>query len=206
MQGGGTGTATVTLRMEATTLHVEVATDALPAPFAFAVGPAGRSQFQMTLKGSTPFVELSASDLGNKSIQLFTNEGVPQIHLANGTAYTNCNLATPVRRSQLVAFHTPARVMSAMPAQGASGTCAASARGPAYTYAVTPLGDVRFNGASLPANWLEGEHAYYSESLQYNLFSGSGKSFQIDMWAWATQQGIQPYVFGGTAHLNCLPM
>lgn len=202
--GNPAAPATVTLRMQDHDLSVELASADIASPVAFTIGPAVRSDFQMVLRGSDPYVRVTASSAGGNSVQLFSDGGTPKIAFAApGVSTVVCTLDTPVRRADLVAFQPAARIRKVVPAAGASGTCAASASGPAYTYAITSMGDVRFNGTSLPRDWLDAPHAYYSESLQFG-FGGPGVSFQVQLSALATEQGIQPYYFSTVPYgLNC---
>lgn len=198
---------TVTLRMDASNLNVEVAFEQDPSiNFDFTVGPGnGFADYQMVLQGSTPYVRLSASSSGgftSKNFQVFPDADTQKITVSHAGSSRTCTLATPLRRTDLVAFHTAARVLSAVPAAGTSGTCAASAAGPAYTYEVTPLGDVRINGASLPADFLDGAHGHYSESLQYGA-GGPGLAFQVQLTNLPTRQVIQPYHFGTSHGMYC---
>jgi hypothetical protein len=194
--------STVTLRMQDKDLEVTLASSRFAAPVTFTVGPAARSDFQMILDGGSPLVRLSAS-AGDNALDLFTLEGVPMIAFLAAGAGVSCTLSNPVRRADLVAFHPATRIRSVVPASGASGNCAASAAGAAYGYAVSPLGDVRFDGTSIPANWLDAEHAYYSESLQYGM-GGPGPSYQVQLAALPTGQGIQGYYFSTVPYgINC---
>jgi hypothetical protein len=198
--------ATATLRMQDKNLEVTLASTVFGTPRTFTVGPAGRSDFQMILNGDSPLVRLRASAPvtgGTNSLSLFTNAGVAKITMSAGTASTTCTLSNPVRRADLVAFHPAARIRSVIPAAGAGGNCPVVAGRAAYDYVISPMGDVRFNGASLPADWLDAPHAYYSESLQYGM-GGPGPSYQVQLAALPTGQGIQPYYFSTVPYaVNC---
>lgn len=194
--------ATATLRMQDKNLEVTLASSLFAAPVSFTVGPAARSDFQLILNGGSPLVRLRAS-AGGSVLDLFTLEGAPMVAFSVAGTSVSCTLSNPVRRADLVAFHPATRIRSVVPASGASGNCAASAAGAAYGYAVSRLGDVRFNGTSLPANWLDAEHAYYSESLQYGM-GGPGPSYQVQLAALPTGQGIQGYYFSTVPYgMNC---
>lgn len=198
---------TVTLRMEASDLLVGVTfADDPSLDFDYRLGPGtGRTEYQMVLQGSTPYVRLSAARTisgTRKSFSIFPDADTQKITVSNAGVSRTCTLATPLRRTDLVAFQTSARVLSAVPVEGTSGTCAASAAGPAYDYEVTRLGDVRLNGASVPADFLDGEHGHYSESMQYGM-GGPGLAFQVQLTNLATRQVIQPYYFGTSHAMYC---
>lgn len=200
--GAPSGPATATLRMQDQDLAVTLDSSRFAAPVTFTVGPAARSDFQLIVNGDSPLVRLRASAGGNR-LDLFTQTLAPMVTLSAAGATVTCTLPTPVRRADLVAFHPAARLRSVIPAAGASGSCPASAAGAAYSYAVSRLGDVRFDGASLAPGWLDAAHAYYSESLQYGM-GGPGPSYQVQLAALPTGQGIQGYYFSTVPYgMNC---
>lgn len=195
--------ATVVLRMQDRSLEVTFASNRFAAPTTFTVGPGVPSDFHLIVDGdAAPFVRLRAYAGGN-ALDLFTQAGTPMITLSAGGASMTCTLSNPVRRADLVAFHPASRIRSVLPASGANGSCAASAAGAAYGYAISNLGDVRFNGTSLPPDWLDAGHAYYAESLQYGM-GGPGPSYQVQLAALPTGQGIQGYYFSTVPYgMNC---
>lgn len=205
--GSPVSAPTVTLRMEASDLLVGVTfADDPSLDFDYRLGPGtGRTEYQMVLQGTTPYVRLSAARTisgTRKSFSIFPDADTQKITVSNAGSSRTCTLATPLRRADLVAFQTAARVLSAVPATGTSGTCAADAAGPAYTYEVTPLGDVRLNGTSVPADFLNGERGHYSESMQYGM-GGPGLAFQVQLTNLPTRQVIQPYWFGTLHAMYC---
>ena len=200
--GNPVGPATLTLRKDASGLQVEMESAVFAAPATFTVGPANSSDFQLRVTGDSPLVQLGASAPGN-SISLFADAGVAKFSLSSAGASTTCTLSNPIRRADLVAFQPAARILSVVPADGASGSCAASGAGAAYTWEISKMGDVRFNGTSLPQDWLEQPGAYYSESLQLNMF-GAGSSYQVQLSQLPTGQGIQPYYYASIPYaVNC---
>src|SRR5690606_28562376 len=89
-----------------------------------------------------------------------------------GGLAASCDLETPIPRTDLTDFHLPPRILSTAPG-GTSGTCPA-ATGPAFDYAISPMGNVRFDGKSLAADWLEQDGAVYREHLTFNAPGASG--------------------------------
>jgi hypothetical protein len=200
--GNPVGPATLTLRTDASGLQVEMASDLFGAPATFTVGAAVSSDFQLKVRGDSPLVQISASSSGS-NFSLFTDAGVAKVSLSSQGAFASCTLSNPVLRADLVAFEPAARILSVVPPGGASGSCAASAAGPAYTYEISKMGDVRIDGTSLPQDWLNAPEAYYSESLQFGMF-GPEPSYQVQLSASPTAQGIQPYYFSTVPYaVNC---
>lgn len=197
--GGAVDDATATLRKVGADLQVEIASSVFGAPQTFVVGPSVRSDVRLDVRGDSPFVRFYAWRNGGSIVDVFDNAGTPSLGLtaAGGTTTVNCTLANPVRRDALVGFQPAARIRSAVPATGATGTC------PAFGYAVTQLGDVRFDGASLPADWLAQAGARYYENVQFRIFNTATTAFQLELVSGG--KGIQPYYFHTVPYgLNCL--
>ncbi|HVE51920.1 MAG TPA: hypothetical protein VNB23_00910 [Ramlibacter sp.] len=196
------GAATVTLRTDGSNLRVDLVADMLDGPKTFLVGSTVGGDFALEVRGDSPYVFVSATGPESGYMSVSLEDGAPSIGFTYLGATASCKLANPVRRTDLLAFHPAARILSVVPPVGASGTCAATEGGAAYTYAINALGDVRFNGTSLAAGWLDAPHAEYSESLQFNL--GGGSSYQVGMRTLPAQQGLLAYQFGGTYGVQCM--
>lgn len=197
--GGAVADATATLRMVGGDLEVEMASSVFGAPQTFVVGPSARSDFRLDVRGDSPFVRVYAWRSSGVLFNVSDNAGTPSITMtaAGGTTSVSCTLANPVTRDALAGFEPAARVRSAVPATGASGTC------PAFGYSVSSLGDVRFDGTSLPADWLDQAGARYYENVQFLLFGGPAPAFQVELVSGG--KGIQPYYFHTVPYgLNCL--
>ncbi len=183
------GEMTASLRMDGKKLVVDVVSDA-GGPVTITVGPDRRSSFWMEVTGNSPVVQLNAREefAGDISFQL--DAGEPVI----GFDGMECKLSNPLQRSDLAAFHVPARVTSAVPDGGVRGTCTSPA--PAYDYEITALGDIRIDGRSLAPDWLDAAHAQYREDLQYQMAGGAIRpAFQIRVAPLPSGQALQPYYY-----------
>lgn len=197
----GVPDATATLRMVGDDLTVEMASSVFGTPRTFIVGPSVRSDFFLGVQGGSPFVRLRAlrSGAAGGTFEVFDNAGTPSMTMATGSVFVSCTLAAPIRRDALVGFEPVVRVLSAIPANGASGTC------PSFFYSVNSLGKVMLGwGGFLPGDWMEAANDRYSENLQFRLFGSTTPAFQIELVS--RGMGIQPYYFAGTNPygLNCL--
>ncbi|MBE7367529.1 hypothetical protein [Ramlibacter pallidus] len=193
----------VTLRMDGKNLSVDLAWADYDGPRTFTMGPGTRSDFMLRLKGSSEFVDASVglSQAGHR-VELFSQAGVPMVSFSYANVGATCTLASGVKRADLASFHPAARVLSVVPVAGTSGNCPAAGARAAYDYAVSGLGDVRFNGTSLAPDWLAAPHAVYTEWLQYGM-GDPGPSYQLLIGPLATGQAIQPYVFRGAPAMFC---
>lgn len=192
---------TATLRMTGDNLEIEMASSVFGgSPRTFSVGSAIRSEFSLEVRGDTPHVRMRAfiSGPSGSMLDVWVDGGTPRITLAGngGSVFATCELATPVRRDTLVAFEPSSRIMSALPATGTSGSC------PTFAYELSALGDVRFNGASLPADWLGAAGARYKENMQFRYGGGTAPAYQIELASGG--RTIFPYYFEpGPYHVYC---
>lgn len=145
-----------------------------------------------------PLAISGSTGAGTQTLDVYTYSSATQ-----STRYMYCDeVTTPVTRGSLNNFQPQARIASLIAGTptavvssaesypdgctfydrltGTSGT---------YTYAVSPLGDVAFDGSSLPANWLDdlGSSVQYGENSQYdasgllvysNAYVGVGSNYQ----------------------------
>lgn len=182
--------ASATLRTVGQNLEVTLQSDHFGSPRTFVVGPAVLSEFRLVVRGDSPYVRLRAANSTSPSVELFTVDGDPWISIsAGGGTSLTCTLATPLRRADLVAFRPAARLTSAVPSTGASISCAPALGHPSRSYAVSPLGDVRLDGASLPGNWAEEADSYYTEVLQYRT-ARTAVAYQIQLSSLSTRLGL----------------
>lgn len=198
---GPAGGVTATLRMQGKELLVDMVSDTLGSR-TLTVGSAVRSDFGLSVGRGLPHVQLYVYESGNGTLEV-TTDAESWLHFSMGSSTASCKLATPLLRADLVDFHVSNRILSAAP-EGASGSCAASTIGPAFDYAISALGDVRFDGASLPPDWLDRPDAIYTERLQYRApGAGTNPSFQIQLGP-AEDRGIQPYYYHSVPYgVNC---
>lgn len=159
----GTNTFTASLVSGSATLGpVSLGSDTEPSRYNLNIGTGDNNN--LTLVASVP---------GQANLQISNNSGITQTlsMSATGAGRIYCNTVTnPLVRSQINLQPAPrmASLLASMPMTTFSSTALGcfSPAGGTYSYAISPQGEVQFDGVPLAANWLEtltNSSAFYSE-------------------------------------------